>query len=240
MNIFLLIGQSNMAGRGPVDDVDPIRHPDIFMYREGRWTAATEPLHTDRPERAGIGLGMSFAQQLLESFPGARIGLVPCAEGGSPLSRWMPGCVLSERALTVAGEALTEGELRGILWHQGESDSGNKSDATSYGPRLTKVIAHFRDQLEATGVPFISGELGPFLRNQEDKPYFTVVNHALQEVADSVPLYACVSARALADKGDDIHFGSPALREFGGRYAAAYLELIQQHHLPPLHVEAGA
>jgi hypothetical protein len=239
MNIFLLTGQSNMAGRGLVDAVEPIRHPDILMLREGRWTEATEPLHEDRPGRAGIGIAMSFAQQLLERSPGVKIGLVPCAEGGSPLSRWMPGADLSERALALGRRAVADGPLRGILWHQGESDSVNKSDATSYGPRLAKVVGHLREQLGATDVPVIAGELGYFLRQSDDHVYFAVVNDALRGAADSVPLYACASATDLADMGDHVHFDSTSLREFGQRYATEFLELIQHHHLPPLQTTVG-
>ncbi len=233
MNIFLLTGQSNMAGRGPLDAVEPLRHPNILMLGEEGWVEASEPLHRDRPT-AGIGLAMSFAQRLLERSPQATIGLVPCAEGGSPLSQWMPGQDLSERALALAHRAMADGELRGILWHQGESDSKTKSDATSYAPRLTKMIAHFREQLTATDVPFIAGEIGPFLREVESMTYFAVVNDALRSTAENVGLYACSSARDLADMGDHIHFDSPAQREFGCRYAEEYLRLIQEHHLPPL------
>ncbi len=231
MNIFLLTGQSNMAGRGPLDTVEPLRHPNILVLREEGWTEASEPLHSDRPT-AGIGLAMSFAQRLLERSPQATIGLVPCAEGGSPLSKWMPGQDLSERALTLGRQAMADGDLRGILWHQGESDSGTKSDASSYASRLTKVIAHLREQLTASDVPFIAGEIGLFLRALESKTYFAVVNDALRTTAES--LYACASARYLTDTGDHIHFDSRSLREFGCRYAEEYLRLIQEHHLPPL------
>lgn len=234
MNIFLLTGQSNMAGRGPLDTVEPVSHPNIRVLREEGWREASEPLHDDRPERAGIGLAMSFAQRLLERSPESVIGLVPCAEGGSPLSRWMPGQDLSERALALGRRALADGELRGILWHQGESDSANKSDATSYAARLTKVIAHFRQQLGTPRVPFVAGQLGLFLRELDNKLYFAVVNDALLAAASTVPLYACASARDLGDKGDHVHFDSPALREFGNRYAAEFFELIQHHHLPQL------
>ena len=41
--IFLLIGQSNMAGRGPIDTVEPIEHPHIHMFRDGQWVPAAEP-----------------------------------------------------------------------------------------------------------------------------------------------------------------------------------------------------
>jgi hypothetical protein len=54
---FLLIGQSNMAGRGPLDEVPPIVNSDVQMFRDGLWMPASEPLHTDKPAMAGIGRG---------------------------------------------------------------------------------------------------------------------------------------------------------------------------------------
>lgn len=86
LNIFLLIGQSNMAGRGNMDEVEEIEHPDILMFRKGRWVKAKEPLHEDTTN-AGIGPSMSFALNLIEEYPRAKIGLVPCAVGATPLSR---------------------------------------------------------------------------------------------------------------------------------------------------------
>lgn len=94
LNIFLLIGQSNMAGRGRLDEVPELAHPQVFMFREDRWRPAEEPLHTDKPKIAGIGLGMKFAIELVEGAGIAPVGLVPCAVGGTPLSRWMPGADL--------------------------------------------------------------------------------------------------------------------------------------------------
>ncbi len=79
-NIFLLAGQSNMAGRGPLDDVPILSDPRIMMFRDGDWIRAQEPLHTDKPG-AGVGLAMSFALKLLSIQPDANIGLIPCAVG---------------------------------------------------------------------------------------------------------------------------------------------------------------
>ena len=62
LSIFLLIGQSNMAGRGRLEEVSALQDPQIFMFRDGRWIVAEEPLHTDKPDIAGVGLGMSFCR----------------------------------------------------------------------------------------------------------------------------------------------------------------------------------
>ena len=91
MNVFILMGQSNMSGRGNPDDVETISSPDIFMWRDGRWVVAKEPLHTDKPRIAGVGLGMSFAAEVMKRTGMSPVGLVPCAVGGTPLNRWMPG-----------------------------------------------------------------------------------------------------------------------------------------------------
>lgn len=77
-DIMLLIGQSNMAGRGLPNEVDPIADGRIETFRDGQWQTAVEPLHNDK-ETAGIGLSMSCASAYLEALPQARIGLVPAA-----------------------------------------------------------------------------------------------------------------------------------------------------------------
>jgi hypothetical protein len=97
LKVFLPIGQSNMAGRGRLDEVPELVSPQVFMFRAGRWLPAVEPLHTDKPQIAGVGLGMSFALELTEKAGIVPVGLVPCAVGGTPLSRWMPGADLYEK-----------------------------------------------------------------------------------------------------------------------------------------------
>lgn len=87
---FLLMGQSNMAGRGDPASVEPITDDNILIFREDTWQRAVEPLHTTMPERDAVSLGMSFALELLESGVGASVGLIPCALGGTLLSRWEP------------------------------------------------------------------------------------------------------------------------------------------------------
>ena len=227
LNIFLLIGQSNMAGRGRLDEVPILRNPQVFMFRDGRWTVAEEPLHTDKPTIAGVGLGMSFAVELLARAHRAPIGLVPCAVGGTQLSRWMPGAELYENAVSITRLALSKGSLSGILWHQGEGDCSRPDDANSYGERFRDMIRSLRSQLSAEGVPVIAGELGAFLQDHDGCEFFCSVNQQLWELERSLPAYGCVSAKGLTDNGDTLHFNSESLREFGRRYATKYMDLAQ-------------
>ncbi len=223
VEVFLLIGQSNMAGRGPLDAVPPILDPNIHMFRDGQWLDAREPLHTDKPEIAGVGLGMSFAQAIRRQEPGPAVGLIPCAVGGTALARWMPGADLYAAARSVTRQALSAGKLKGILWHQGENDSQRIEDAQSYGTRLCELIGALRADLNASAVPFIVGELGAFLAEREGcAGGYQIVNQQLRDLRRKVPRYGCVCASGLKDQGDHLHFDSPSLREFGFRYAREY------------------
>ena len=70
-----------MAGRGIIDEVPAIDDPNILMFRDGEWVTAHEPLHTDKPERTGIGMGMSFAQARLWVWYPAPWAALPSADG---------------------------------------------------------------------------------------------------------------------------------------------------------------
>jgi len=91
-HLFLLVGQSNMAGRGTVTEADKIPHARVLMLNKaGEWVPAVDPLHFDKPAAVGVGLGRSFADAVAAATPGATIGLIPCAVGGSPIDAWQPG-----------------------------------------------------------------------------------------------------------------------------------------------------
>jgi hypothetical protein len=224
-SIFLLIGQSNMAGRGRLDEIAPLNSPQISMFRDGRRDMAEEPLQPDNPELPGIGIGMSHPVDLLAHNPEISIGLIPCAVGGTPLSRWMPSADLYENAIAVAQTALNAGTLCGILWHQGENDSLEPDAANSYGVRFTEMITSLRSDLSADNVPVIAGELGPFLKNRNSNKLFITINKQLRQLEQSLPIYGCVSSEGLTDNGDNLHFNAASLRVFGRRYAKKYIEL---------------
>lgn len=225
LTVFLLIGQSNMAGRGRLGEVPALRDPRVSMFRDGCWMPATEPLHTDKPAIAGVGLGMSFAAELVARASVTPIGLVPCAVGGTALSCWMSGADLYKRAVALTQQALSQGQLRGILWHQGEGDADTAEDANSYGRRFQQMIGGLRLRLSAADVPVIAGELGTFLQSRTDCNYFNVVNRQLRELVGRLPAYGCASADGLTDNGDSLHFNSVSLREFGRRYAHKYIDM---------------
>lgn len=162
--IFLLAGQSNAAGMGR-EPAPYYPHADqISVYRNsGEWGPGREPV--DEPEgqvdavsrdaAGGVGVGMAFADHLLELRPEiAEVGLVPCAKGGSTLARWAPhwsraslygSCVA--RALEAAGE----GYIAGVLWWQGEDET--ERTAATYGRDFAAMARALRVDLGDVRLP---------------------------------------------------------------------------------------
>ena len=105
--LVLLVGQSNMAGRGYAGPDDLVAIPNLLMIRpDFKWQPAIEPITRDRkfigtfqqsgekivgsdpfetvlPEGdqkvVGVGLGRTFGRLLAEANPGKVVGLIPCA-----------------------------------------------------------------------------------------------------------------------------------------------------------------
>jgi hypothetical protein len=223
-DVYLLMGQSNMAGRGKVEVEDQPNDPRLLVFaRDGKWATAAEPLHWDKPKIAGVGPGLAFAKAMAAAQPGVTIGVVPCAVGGTPLSRWERSGDLYKAALARAKTAAASGTLKGMIWHQGEADS-KPPLSTTYAERLQQMIRDLRADLGTPNLPVVVGELGTFLLGKKESDAQTV-NDALHATAKALPHVACVEARGLNHHGDVLHFDAASQREFGKRYAAAMLLL---------------
>lgn len=226
-DVYLLIGQSNMAGRGAVDDAAKVPSPKVLVFnKEMVWTPAVDPLHWDKPAIAGVGPGRAFAEAVLAARPGVEIGLVPAAFGGSSLDEWMPGKPHYVNAVARAKAAVASGgKLRGILWHQGEADSGKTELAESYPERFGVFLAALRKDLDAEDVPFVVGQLGDFVEARKESPFAVRVNEQLASLPAKYRNVGFAEARGLKDLGDQLHFNTEAARELGRRYAAVYLKM---------------
>ena len=227
-DVYLLIGQSNMAGRGELAPTNRMSTTGIVKFdRKGRWVEAVEPIHFDKSV-AGAGLAASFAVEMERTSGGHEIGLVPCAVGGTSLCRWMPGGDLHSNALVRCRAALAEGGvLKGILWHQGENDAENPKDTATYGERLAEMVKAFRAELNAPDVPFVAGELLTD-KNRLGGHDFDAVSAATRKVMSELPRCAFVSANGLTLKSDRIHFDTPSQRAFGQRYASEMKKLLDK------------
>jgi hypothetical protein len=214
-----MVGQSNMARRGYLNDVQQIYDEKIKVLVNGRWQTMTEPINFDRPT-SGIGLAASFAGAWRLKNDQEEIGLIPCADGGTSLDDWAVGGALFESAVLQAKLALKTSKLTGILWHQGENDSFGGLSAL-YHDKLSIIVDAFRSQLDAPDIPFIAGGLGDFLSGGRYGKYFTEyneVNYALLKFAETKPNCYFVTANGLTANGDGLHFDAVSQRKFGIRY----------------------
>ena len=232
MKLFLLVGQSNMAGRGNLGDVPELTDPRCKMLRNGRFQPMREPIVFDRPLKGkyhiGVGLATSFAVRAADYF-GEEIGLVPAADGGTSLADWAVGGLLYDHAVMQTKLALRSGgEMAGILWHQGEAESGTVERASTYCARFDAIITQMQKDI-GCDVPLILGELGEFLVHYENgrAQYFPIVNEQLHAYAASHPKCAVASAAGLTDNQDQLHFNAASLRIFGERYFEAYRSVIE-------------
>lgn len=230
-HLYLLVGQSNMAGRGKVAAEDKVANPRVLaLSKDNRWQFAVDPIHFDKSV-AGVGLGRTFGIIIAEATPDVVVGLIPCAAGGSPISSWQPGGYHGQTkshpyddALQRAKIAMEVGTLKGILWHQGESDSKEELSVV-YEQRLHELIDRFRNELESPDVPFVVGQMGQF----SERPWNDAkrqVDKAHQSLPKKVPHTGFVSSDDLDHKGDQVHFNAEGYRELGRRYAKAYQEIV--------------
>ncbi len=230
MHIFLLAGQSNMAGRGELSDIDRALHPRVFVLdKNDNWVTATEPIHFDKPKVRGTGPGLAFAKEIAKQNPEIRIGLVPTAVGGSGIQTWVPGGYHEKTGLYPWDDAvrrlrvaMQSGELKAVLWHQGESDSRPES-ANLYEARLHDLIRRFRNVAGNDKLPFIVGQLGQFKEWSDGRQ---LVNAVHENVPAHFENTRFVSSDDLTHIGDKTHFDAASARELGRRYADAYADIL--------------
>jgi hypothetical protein len=232
-HLYVLAGQSNMAGRGTVGTVDKTQHPRVWMLnRENQWVPATEPMHFDKPDVVGVGPGLAFGKLMAAQDTTLFIGLIPTAVGGSPIDTWQPGAYYEPTKSYPFNDALKRiqlaqktGIVHGLLWHQGESDS--KPELTAgYEQKLIGLITRFRQVVNAPALPVVVGTLGDFYVAKN--PAAAKINAILRGFPSHLAYVACVDASGLTDKGDATHFDANSARELGRRYANAMKALEQK------------
>lgn len=229
-HLYLLIGQSNMAGRGAM--LPDAKAPPRVMKldKNNEWVPATDPLHFDKPQIAGVGPGSSFGPAMADADESITVGLIPCAVGGTPLKRWEAKGDLYQAALARTQEALKSGTLKGVVWHQGESDSGKADTANSYGERLAGMIVQLRKDLSRPDLPFVVGQL-PLFTPEHEASLRKTINAALVDLPNRVPHTACIEATDLKHKGDSVHFDADSVMH-DGHFVQAVMTAAGQSGFP--------
>lgn len=213
LHIYLLIGQSNMAGRAPFtpEEAKPIERC-YLLNTEDTWEVATNPLNRHSTIRKGMGMqkmnpGYYFSKVMLEKNEGVSVGLVVNAKGGTKIEQWAKGTKFYNDAIKRTEAARKTGVLKGILWHQGESNAGNPE---AYLKQLKTLVGDLRKDLVMPELPFIAGQV----------INLPPINDEIAKLPDAVPFTSFVSSEGL--KGlDRWHFDAASMKLLGERYAEA-------------------
>lgn len=228
-HLYLLVGQSNMAGRGVLtSEYGNLSQPNVLMLnKEGKWVVASHPLHFDKPARAGVGPGLSFGLEMAKADPSVRIGLIPCAVGGTAIESWEPGAMDRvtkkypyDDAIARLRLAMESGVIKGIIWHQGEANSRTEK-SEGYLEKLEALIQRLRKNAKDKNLPFVAGELGRY------RDTYHLVNDQLRLLPGKVKHTALASSEGLVHKGDKTHFDAASATELGKRFATLMIQLQQ-------------
>ena len=229
-DIYLLIGQSNMAGRGKYKKGDTFESGRVYTlnasdkfekFGDYPWV---NDYSTIRKSAAQISPGYMFAKKMVAAYPEKNICLLSNARGGTSLTKWVKGEFYFKEAVRRAKEAMKQGTLRGIIWHQGETDyraamrhhGEEKEHLDKYFKDLRQFIDDLRKELNAEDVPFIAGQV-----NQGYKLF----NETILDLQNSEDHIYVVTTEGL-DTIDGRHFDRRSVLVLGERYAEKMLNAL--------------
>lgn len=223
LDVYLLIGQSNMAGRGTMIENDTAIIENVFLLNsEGEPEPAANPLNKystirKKIELQQVGLGYSFSQELVKKT-GRKILLVVNARGGSSIDSWIKGANDNyyNESVMRAKKAMRYGKLKAILWHQGES---NSSDPESYADKFVSMALNLRAELD--DVPIVIGEIAQWHKNAK---LFNPVVNKIPTMLPNCYVVKSEDASPLIDTSDP-HFSRDGQILLGQRYANTLLEI---------------
>lgn len=235
--IFLLAGQSNMAGHGLKKDLqEELKKPleNVVIFNKVGAIIPFKPGDQHGPE-------VGFAHALVKAFPNRKIGIIKVAVGASSLyydwdPDWTPEkgkAATTENAGTGQGMYKTlieqaricleksNGTLSGMLWMQGESDAKHQKTADKYGENLKAFIERVRKDLNTPKLPFVAAQIGA---EKGIYKYLETVQKAQAEL--KVPNYQTVPTQDLDRPKDGVHLDTKSLSTLGQRYAEAMEKLL--------------
>jgi hypothetical protein len=235
--VFLLIGQSNMEGTPAPQAQDRETNPRVRVLAYdncsglgrtyNQWYTASPPLHNCG---LGVGPGDYFGKALAAQYPTKTIALVPCAIAGVDIDFFRKNVVSARRnefrippdnhwsgayewVIERARLAQQTGVIRGILFHQGESDNGN----SQWVGKVRGMVTDLRTDLGLGDVPFLAGEL---LYTGCCSGHNSLVGQLPGQITNA----HVISASGLAG-ADQYHFDLAGQRTFGARYGTKMIEV---------------
>ena len=262
--IFLCFGQSNMEGaaRPEAEDLKSpgprfLLMPAVDDAQRGRtmgkWCEAAAPLC--RPN-TGLTPADWFGRTLIETLPdNIRVGIIHVAIGGIRIEGFMPDQIAEyvktapgwmkgmleaygnnpyERLVMLAKRAQQDGVIKGVLMHQGESNTGDPE----WAQKVQSVYDHLLGdlQLKPEEVPLLAGEV--VQANGEGQ--CVAMNKQIDELPKTLHTAHVVSSTGCSNGPDKLHFDAAGYRELGRRYGEKMLELMGYQVRSPFTVPADA
>lgn len=248
IKVFLLGGQSNMAGQGETGDVGGLRpaldgeQTDVAIWQNLNSAAKTntgwEALAPGQgASTTKIGPELSLGRALADAYPDYQIALIKYSVGGTNLDvEWDPkdtggSAYMYDGFLESMGNALAnltaDGlsfEIEGMFWMQGERDARDVGMGSRYQTNLADLIAAIRAQTGEADLPFILGRLADDL-NTGTYTELDVVRAAQAAVGDADDWAAMVDTDAFGMKSDNLHFNAAGQLAMGDAFAEAYLAI---------------
>lgn len=249
LHIYLCFGQSNMEGTGAIEPQDTTVVPRFVKMEaldcpalgrvKGEWNPAVPPICNCS---SGLSPVDYFGRAMVDELPEhIKVGVVSVAIGGCDIrlfdkdiymdydstyaQDWFVNKVISynynpyQHLIDIAKDAQKDGQIKGILLHQGETNTGDTLWPTYvqkiYGDMLTDL------SLNASNVPLIAGEVVSV-----DSSCCAKMNPIINSLPDFIPTAHVVSSQGLTAQ-DPAHFDSEGYREFGRRYAQQMMQISQ-------------
>ncbi len=224
LDIYLVIGQSNMAGRAEIrqEDQGPLDH--VFLFTGNRdlpWVKANNPLNRYSTVRKVMSIqrlspAYAFAKTMADAQPDKEIGLVVNAKGGTKIVQWMPGTELYESAIEQAHKAEEYGKIKGVIWHQGEGDCDSLRIPMYLG-RLEILINAIREEFDDPKLPFVAGQL---FENERRKPFNSMLLYLPKFIR-----HAGVARSEGTGVTDGTHFDAESATLLGQRFGQEIIKL---------------
>lgn len=215
-----------MAGRGYLLDSDLTETVNgVYLLNDGDVpAAATHPFNQYSTIRKELSVqrmspSYAFSKKIYESSGGRKILLVVNARGGTGIDAWAATSTSANyysEAVRRTRQACRYGTLKGIVWHQGETDAGPVA-STTYMSRLSALVSALRRDLG--DVPFVAGEIADAIAESQ---YF---NPVITTVSQHISNSACAVSDGCTTISDNIHFDRDSQIVMGERFAEAMLNL---------------
>jgi Carbohydrate esterase, sialic acid-specific acetylesterase len=248
--IFLCFGQSNMEGNARIQPQDTVGVDPRFLVLQavdcpdlkrtkGNWYTAVPPLSRCK---TGLTPADYFGRTLIANLPtDVRVGIINVAVGGCKIElfdkdnyqsyittapKWMIGMINAYdgnpygRLVELAKIAQKDGVIKGILLHQGESNTNDslwtKKVKTVYDNLLKDL------HLKAKKVPLLAGETV----NADQNGKCAGMNKIIATLPQMIKNSYVISSAGCPDVADNLHFSAEGYRMLGKRYAEQMLTLL--------------